>query len=95
MSESYIRLSPSGTSCVGPDATLYFRALSLRGAIGLYVKSNGQIIPTRGMGITKMLTLSSEFTGKKYKRTQTADAMHDLDIWIANMRSALPVIQGS
>lgn len=91
MSDSSIHLSASGTMFSGPDAVAYFRARALRAAIQMYVKSNGQIIPTRGMGITKMLATASEFTGNKYKRTQTAQALADLNIWIATMQSALPI----
>ena len=91
MQDSSIRISKSGTMFSGPDAVAYFRARSLASAIQLYVKSNGQIIPTRGMGITRMLATASEFTGVKYKRTQTAQALDDLNIWIATMQSALPI----
>ena len=59
MSDSSIRISKSGTMFSGPDAVAYFRARSLASAIQLYVKTNGQIIPTRGMGITRMLATTS------------------------------------
>lgn len=90
MQDSYIHFSAGGTTFSGPDAVAYFRARALSSAIQLYVKSGGQIIPTRGMGITRMLQAASEFTGKKYKRTQTSQALDDLSIWIATMQSSLP-----
>lgn len=91
MSDSSITISKSGTMFSGPDAVAYFRACTLASAIQLYVKTNGRVIPTRGMGITRMLQTASEFTGVKYKRTQTAQALNDLNIWIATMQSALPI----
>lgn len=95
MSDSSIRISASGTTFSGPDAVAYFHALSLKSHIQMYVKSGGQIIPTRGVGITKMLAIASEFTGVKYKRTQTAQALDDLSVWIATMQSALPITKES
>jgi hypothetical protein len=91
MTDSYIHLSKSGHSFVGPDAVAYFRARSLRSALQLYIKTNGQVIPTRGMGITNMLRAAGEITNTKYKRTQAAMAIDDLTIWIATMQSALPI----
>lgn len=87
--ESSIHIHAGGTTFSGPDAVAYFRARSLRSAIQLYVKSG--LIPTRGMGITKMLTLATEFSGVKYKRTEAQRAIDDLSIWIATMQSALPI----
>jgi hypothetical protein len=91
MSNSSIHISASGTSYSGPDAVAYFRARTLHSSISLYIKSGGQIIPTRGVGITKMLAIATEFTGNKYKRTEAAKALEELNIWIATMRSALPI----
>ena len=72
--DSFISHSPSGILFSGPDAIRLQQAITLRSAIKMYVRSGGQIIPTRGMGITKMLALTTNITGKKYKRTQTEDA---------------------
>jgi len=51
--DSFISHSPSGTLFSGPDAIRLQQAITLRSAIKMYVRSGGQIIPTRGMGITK------------------------------------------
>jgi hypothetical protein len=92
MSESSIHIGKSGAvSYSGPDAVAYFRARSLRSALQLYIKTNGQVIPTRGMRITNMLRAAGEITNTKYKRTQAAMAIDDLTIWIATMQSALPI----
>lgn len=91
MQDSSIHLHKHGTTFSGPDAVAYFRARALRSAIQMYVKSGGQIIPTRGMGITRMLQTASEFTSIKYKRGEALRAINDLTIWIATMQSALPI----
>lgn len=91
--DSYISHSPGSTTYSGSDAVRLQQAITLRSAIKMYVASSGQIIPTRGMGITKMLALTSTITGKKYKRSQTAEAQADLHIWIETMKSALPIFQ--
>ena len=91
--DSYISVGPHGSTYSGPDAVRLQQAITLRSAIKMYVMSSGQIIPTRGMGITKMLALASTITGKKYKRTQTTEAQTDLHIWIETMKSALPIFE--
>lgn len=90
---SEIIFSPGSTTFYGPDAVHLFRALTLRNHLHLYIKTG--LIPCKGMGITKMLALSTEFTGQKYKRSQTAQAISDLTVWIETMRSALPVTHES
>lgn len=86
---SEIIFSPGSTTFYGPDAVHLFRALTLRNSIQLYAKTG--LTPCKGMGITKMLSLSTEFTNQKYKRTQAPQAISDLTIWIETMRSALPI----
>jgi len=93
--DSFISHSPSGILFSGPDAIRLQQAITLRSAIKMYVRSGGQIIPTRGMGITKMLKLATSITGLSYKRTQAEDAMRDLHIWIETMKSALPIFEES
>ena len=85
---SEIIISPTSTTYSGPDAVEFFRVHSLRSSILLYHKT--KLIPTRGLGITKMLSLASAITGQKYKRSETLRAADDLHIWLCNMRSALP-----
>lgn len=90
--DSYISLGSSGAMTFsGPDAVRLQQAVTLRSAIKLYLTSG--IIPTRGMGIVKMLALASTITGKPYKRTQGPAALSDLHIWIETMKSALPIFQ--
>lgn len=92
MQDSSIHVHAHGISFNGPDAVLFYRARAIKSALTLYVKTNGQVIPTRGMGITNMLRVAGEITNTKYKRTQAAQAIDDLTIWIATMQSALPII---
>lgn len=94
MSESFIQTNAAGnaTGFVGPDAIELFRAVTLKGAIQLYAQC--RIIPTRGMTISKMLKLASRFSGKSYGRGQYDAAVADLDVWIATMKAALPVVPG-
>lgn len=93
MSDSFIEYTAGGILFSGPDAVRLQMAITLRSGIKMYVSSRGQLIPTRGMGITKMLALAGSLTGKTYKRSQTAEAQQDLHIWIETMKSALPIFQ--
>lgn len=92
MEDSYIEYSKSrkeATSYVGSDATQLFRVNMLKSAIRLYVKTG--IIPTRGMGIKKMLKAAEQYTGRKYKTSEANVAIEDLHHWVTCMVSALPI----
>lgn len=88
---SYIEHGKGGTAIVGPDATMLFAAVALRSSINLYMKTG--IIPTRGVTITKMLALAKQYTGKVYKAKDKEQAIADLDVWIATMKAAMPVVE--
>lgn len=75
-------------SYCGPDATELFRAKVLRSAIEMGVKG---IRATRGFSLTKGLAMCERYTGRKYKRTESGQAIADLTIWIETMHSAIPV----
>lgn len=87
---SQITIGKGGTVFEGPDATALFRAMTLKGALGLYAKHG--IIPTRGVTITRMLAIATEYTGKKYRRGEAAKAAADVEVWCNTMRAALPII---
>jgi len=95
--DSYIKTNKDGsaTTFAGPDAVGLFRAATLWSGIGLYIASNGKIIPTRGLTISKMLAIATTYTGKPYKRTRAGQeqARADLKVWMDTMKAALPVIQ--
>lgn len=89
MTSEIILHSSGAISFLGGDSIELFRALTLRNHLALYTKT--KLIPTRGFGIRKMLSLATQFTGNSYKTSQISDAIYDLTIWIETMRSALPV----
>ena len=91
MNTDHIKVSKSGTSYSGHDAVMLYRAAALKGFIGLYAKCG--VIPTRGVTITKMLAMATEYTGRKYKRGQYAEAQEDLHQWIEAMKAAIPIIR--
>ena len=77
------------TSYNGPDAVNLFRAKMLKASIGLHRKTG--MIPTRGVTITKMFAMATQYTGQKYKRGEHLRAEEDLQVWISTMISALPI----
>lgn len=90
--ESYITHKEGvATTYVGPDATNLFRAKALR--IGLKGWIKFKMIPTRGVTITKMLKMVTEYTGKKYTPKQAEQAVVDLSIWIDTMVTAMPLVE--
>jgi hypothetical protein len=86
---SEIRTSKSSVTYSGSDAVELFRAATLRSALGLLQKG---IMPTRGLNMTKALGLAERYTGRKYKRTESAAAIRDITVWIETMKSAIPVV---
>lgn len=90
--ESYVGIRKQGAvSYVGPDATFLARAVLLRGSLRLYAKHG--IVPTRGVTLTKMLSIAKEFTGKNYRssRAQAQQASEDVSVWVENMKCAMPI----
>ena len=92
MSDSYIEYSKGrgeATSYVGSDATQLFRVNMLKSSIKLWMKTG--MMPTRGIGIRKMLKMAEQYTGRKYKTSEAAYAVEDLHNWVTCMVSALPI----
>jgi hypothetical protein len=87
--ESSISVGPGGTCFSGPDATNMFRAKMLAGSLKLYAKCG--VIPTRGVTITKMLAMATQYTGKKYKRGEALKAHVDVQLWADTMLAGLPI----
>lgn len=89
--DSYISVGKHGSMTFdGPDAVLLFLATTLRGAIGLYLKTGMKA--GRTYTVTNMLDAAGRVTGKRYKRSELAKAQADLTTWIEAMKAALPVI---
>ena len=91
MSDSSITIHKDGGSThAGLDAVRRVRAIATRSAIAGHRKFG--LIPTRGLTITKLLAIATEFTGKPYKgkgKHERAEA--DLTVWIDTMTAALPI----
>ena len=87
---TFVQTGPGGTSFVGPDAVDLYRAITLKVALGFYVKT--KMLMTRNATPTTLLTIATEYTGKAYKRGQHQIAHDDLVIWIETMKAAMPVI---
>ena len=92
MNEDHIVYSKSrkeATSYVGRDATELFRVNMIKISIKLWMKTG--MMPTRGVGIKKMLKMAEQYTGRKYKTSEAAYAVEDLHNWVSVMVSALPI----
>lgn len=92
MNEDHIVYSKSrkeATSYVGRDATELFRVNMIKVSIKLWMKTG--MMPTRGVGIKKMLKMAEQYTGRKYKTSEAAYAVEDLHNWVSVMVSALPI----
>ena len=90
--ESYITYSKGrkeAISYVGKDATELYRVNLLKVSIKLWSKTG--MMPTRGVGIKKMLKMAEVYTGRKYKTSEAAQAVDDLHNWVTCMISALPI----
>jgi hypothetical protein len=89
--ESYVEVGENGAvSFVGRDAVELMRLRVLQSSIKMH-RDLG-MIPTRGMGITQLLGIVSEYTGKAYKGKRKHDeALADLDQRIAAWEASLEV----
>ena len=85
----YSRSRGEATSYIGRDATQLFRVNMLKSSIKLWMKTG--VMPTRGIGIQKMLKMAEMYTGRKYKKSEAAYAVEDLHNWVTVMVSALPI----
>lgn len=69
----------------GPAEVNTFRAITIKVALSSYVqfkmRMNPQLTPT------VMLTIASEFTGKKYKRGQHKQALADMVEWLDKVKA--------
>lgn len=91
--QSYISVrSGEVVSYVGPDATALYQAIILKGSLNLWIGTGMR--PTRHATPLLMLGIAARITGKKYKtsRKGARKAVVDLEIWIAAMKTAIPVV---
>lgn len=89
-SDSFITLDSNGApiAFVGPDATELVRAIMLKSALTLWHRT--KIITTRGCTITYMIGQLPRYTGRAWTRKELPQAIAALDVWIENMKMALP-----
>lgn len=89
--DSYILTRTDGQviSYVGEDATRYYQARII--LAGLKALKQGMRL-TRTATHTNALKMTSQFTGKQYKRGQIDLAIADLTDWVALMMLAMPVL---
>ncbi len=85
--QSEVTIGNGYTCYSGPDAVNLARAISLKAALRLAMSG----LSVRGMPKTRLLKIATEYTGKKYKRGAYQEARDDLQVWIDNMRLALPI----
>ena len=88
MADSYIQTNASGTMFAGPDAVELFKAMQIKSALKMWRVG---LKATRGVRLKNLLSMTSEYTGKPYKRTEVDTAIADLVQWIEAMKAALPV----
>lgn len=91
MSGTIINKNGSLSSCSGTDAVDIYRIRCLISALGLLEKG---IKPTRGFTITYGLTLATQYTGNKYKRTEIEQAKQDLDKIMQLRLQHVEIIEG-
>lgn len=82
-----IESGPGGTTFAGPGAVDIFRAVALSSALRLYAKCG--MIPNRAWKIGAQLRMATEYTGKRYKRTDAARASEDVKAWAEGARGTL------
>lgn len=78
---------------VGKDAVCLMQIQTIIQGINMHVQTDGRMRLTRGANITRLLTLASTYTGKKYRVRKTEDhlqAVKDLREFFENMKAALP-----
>ena len=93
MNHSQVEVRADGTvsAYVGPDAVDLCRVRMLNSAIRLHWRTG--MIPTRGITITKMFAMATQYTGKAYKRGDHVAALADLGRHIAALEASMPVVQ--
>jgi hypothetical protein len=87
------RKDGSLSSLQGREAVELMRVQTIISGINMNIRTNGQMVLTRGATITKLLGMASGYTGKKYSSRKKEDkerAIADLTVWFNNMKSTIP-----
>lgn len=61
-----------------PAAFDRFRAIVIKSALSIHIRTNGQMRANRAYTPTRVLAAAGEITGKKYKRGQQQAAHDDI-----------------
>ena len=90
--DSYVKITGSTISYVGPDAVALQRAAMVRAAICLYLELGQKIHHT--YGVKAMCRDAAKYTHQTYpaSRRGLTSAAVDLTVWIDAMKMAMPVI---
>lgn len=95
--QSYIQVNAAGqaTSYVGPAATTFFAAMTVKHGIRMWVEVG--MLPNRAWTPSRMLAKAAEIMGreKPFPKSKAGGrkAVAELDSWIAKTRATLPVVQ--
>lgn len=81
------------SSYIGPDAVEVFRAKAIKAGITMWAKTGMR--PNRHWTPTAMIQAAGRITGKTYRVNKKSAELiaADLEIWINNMISALPIVE--
>jgi hypothetical protein len=87
--QSHIHVSEGGTSFVGKDGVLLYKAIALKVALRAYANTGMRM--NRTWTPTAMMREAAAITKKTYHRRAYGQAADDLAVWINAMKAALPV----
>lgn len=87
INDSEVVVGNGYTMYSGEDGVNLARAISVKAGLRLAMAG----LSIRGTTKTGLLKIASQYTGKKYKRGAYQEARDDLQVWIDNMKLALPV----
>lgn len=96
MEDSYVAVGSSGTGYYGTDATRLFGAIVVCRSIKFYLKTGMKT--NRAYTPKNMIHAAHLYTGKPplakgTVRAKLERAASDLDVWIENMKLAMPVVE--
>ena len=86
--ENKVTVSEGGTMFAGPVAVDLYRAMMVKTALRLYVRT--KLCMIRGVTGPKMVSIVSEYTGKVYKgKERYAVALADLEAYVETAKATM------
>ena len=67
---------------------MLFRLVTLKQALKIHVRTEGRMKLTRTATPTMMLKMASEYTGKRYRRGEQAQALTDIQQVLDNLATS-------